>query len=29
MKGLLYKDFCVLKKQVKILAVFVVFYAVW
>lgn len=29
MKGLLYKDFCVLKKQVKILIVFVVFYAIW
>lgn len=29
MKGLLYKDFCVLKKQVKILIAFVVFYAVW
>ncbi len=29
MKGLLYKDFCVLKKQVKILIIFVVFYAIW
>lgn len=29
MKGLLYKDFCVLKKQVKILVVFVLFYSVW
>lgn len=29
MKGLLYKDFCVLRKQVKILLLFVVFYAVW
>lgn len=29
MKGLLYKDFCVLRKQVKILLLFVVFYAIW
>lgn len=29
MKGLLLKDFCILKKQMKIVAVLVVFYAIW
>ncbi|MDD3192615.1 MAG: ABC-2 transporter permease [Oscillospiraceae bacterium] len=29
MRGLLLKDFCVLRKQMKLVAIFVVFYAVW
>ena len=29
MKGLLLKDFCLLKKQMKLMVVFVIFYAIW
>lgn len=29
MKGLLLKDFCILKKQMKLMVVFVIFYAIW
>lgn len=29
MKGLLLKDFCILKKQIKLMVVFVIFYAIW
>lgn len=29
MKGLLLKDFCLLKKQMKLMVVFVIFYATW
>ena len=29
MKGLLLKDFCILKKHMKLMVVFVIFYAIW
>ena len=29
MKGLLLKDFCILKNQMKLMVVFVIFYAIW
>ena len=29
MKGLLLKDFCILKKQMKLMVVLVIFYAIW